>query len=312
MLFLEDREIGMHTSTDLSENEVVALIYHSIFNYPLNQAEMIRWLVGEKTLKIFDREKIQKGGLQIKWNKGFYFLGNQEALVFQRLLKKRVGDKKKAIATKAAFIISLIPSVKFIGLTGALAMDNSDENSDIDLMLITHKGTLWTTRLMSYLILKLSGMKLRKYEKNPRAEGQKDKLCLNMWLDEQDLVWRKNRNLFTAHEIAQIKPLVNKDNAYEKLIYKNKWIKKYWPNAVVIRRQETKVGNQKSPFLLIRQGFWKFFLLFIRILEPLAYGFQKLYMKKKVTREIVTPTRAIFHRIDWGQIVTSRLKILLA
>ena len=58
-----------------------------------------------------------------------------------------------------------------------------------------------------------------------------------MWLDESDMVWqRKDRNIYTAHEIAQIVPLINKDKTYEKFLSHNRWILDFWPNAVKIRK----------------------------------------------------------------------------
>ena len=124
-------------------------------------------------------------------------------------------------------------------------------------------------------------------------KSQKDRLCLNIWLDESNLIWREG-NIYTAHEIAQIVPLANKDRTYEKFLYKNKWILDFWPNAVRIK--PTKILSVKccSPI--------------IRLLEKIAYRLQYFYMKKKITRETVTPTRAIFHPEDWGQVVLDRLK----
>ena len=118
-----------------------------------------------------------------------------------------------------------------------------------------------------------------------------------MWLDESDLIWsRKERNIFTAHEIAQIVPLVNKKKTYEKFISKNSWLRDYWPNAVRIRKQK----REKSKMNL--------FSLPLKLLEPLAYKSQYLYMKRKMTREIATATRAVFHPVDWTEIVMSRFQ----
>ena len=93
---------------------------------------------------------------------------------------------------------------------------NNLKNSDIDLLIITRKNMLWTTRALVYGVLKVMGYQLRK----PEQKSEKDKLCLNMWLDETSLVWdRKDRNIYTGHEIAQIVPLINKKNIYEKFLF---------------------------------------------------------------------------------------------
>ena len=106
--------------------------------------------------------------------------------------EKNIHKKKLIIARKATNLIAKIPTVKFVGITGALAMNNAGRNSDIDLMIITKNGCLWTTRLISYLLTWLFGFKTRR----PKNRLEKDKLCLNMWLDESSLVWDKKTEIY--------------------------------------------------------------------------------------------------------------------
>ena len=122
-----------------------------------------------------------------------------------------------------------------------------------------------------------------------------------MWLDESDLIWDKaDRNIYTAHEIAQIVPLINKDNVYEKFLYLNKWILLYWPNSVKIKDLGSKMYDAKNLISYI-------LYLITRLLENVTYRLQYQYMKSKITREIITPTRAIFHPNDWGKVVIKKL-----
>ncbi len=266
----------------LNEREIISLVYHNIFDYPLNFSELLKW-EGRK------KSKIDNLQFTINQKDGFYFLEGREAIVLKRILRKRISGRKLIIARKYGKILGFIPTIKLLAVTGALAMENADEDSDIDFLLITQKGTLWLTRLIILFLSTLSGLPVRRFnDKNP-----KDKLCLNMWLDEANLTWRKReRNVFTAHEIAQIQPIINRDKTYERLIFKNKWIKDYWPNAVKTI-EETKSPKMKS--------------LFFFLFEKIAFGIQYLYMRRKITREIVTPTRALFHPNDWGEIVLKRL-----
>lgn len=266
----------------LTDGEKFSILYHDIFDFPLSFSELIRWRVGSLPLTTNHQP-------QVAFSNGYYFVEGNGGIVYKRMLRKRISAKKLEIASRAAKKLAKIPWVTMVAVTGSLAMENCTDESDIDLMIVTKKGALWTTRLFSYLVNWLTGMKVRK----PNEGGQKDKLCLNLWLDESDLKWaRGDRNIYTAHEIGQIMPLVNKDKAYEKFIAENKWILEYWPNVVKIRnlRFELKDATPK-----------------IGVIEKLAYRLQRSYMKKKITREVVTPSRAIFHPQDWGRIVMSRL-----
>ncbi|HJX45630.1 MAG TPA: nucleotidyltransferase domain-containing protein [Patescibacteria group bacterium] len=301
MLLLENRKIKNSINKDFSKNEIMSLIYHSIFNYPLNQNELIKWLAGDKATRVMNKGKIDKLSAKINSKNGYFYLKGQNNFILQRLLKKRIGERKKTIARKAAKILSFIPSIDAIALTGAVSMDNANENSDIDLLIITKKGTLWTTRIISYTLLALSGIKVRKFEKSPVVGEQKDKLCLNMWLDEGSLYWKGKKNLFIAHEIAQVIPLVNKEKTYEKFILKNKWIKDFWPNAVPFKILTSHVSKKDNLASFI-----------IRFSEPLSYRLQKWYMRRKITREVVTVNKAIFHPFNWRSLIQKRLSQLLA
>lgn len=273
---------------NLSEGEKISILYHDLFDFPLTFPELIKWKAGEKAAipDFSGKNFISKNG--------FYFLEGKEGMIYKRALNKRVSAKKMAIAVKAAYILSLLPTVKMVAVTGSLAMENAGNESDIDLMIITGRGTLWMTRLIS--LIGLTGQIRR-----AGNSAQKDKLCLNIWMDETDLEWsKKDRNIYSAHEIGQIRPLINKDNTYEKFLEKNKWVLKYWPNSVRILKLKSGTSNKNPRFQILNSIFM--------MLEKFAYQLQLIYMKPKITREIVTPTRALFHPYNWGKVVLDRLK----
>lgn len=273
----------------LTLEEIGSLVYHNIFEFPLNLADLIRWKV--KNLK-FDND------VEVVRKNGFFFLAGGEGFVYKRLLKKRISIKKMGVARNAAKLASFFPGVKLVAVTGSLAMENAGEDSDIDLFIITKKGTLWTTRIFVFLIMSVFGIGMRR----SGSKDERDKLCFNMWMDETDLIWPKtDRNHYTAHEIAQILPLVNKDRSYEKFLLQNKWIHNYWPNSVKIKLNDRRGAFKKN------QGKGNIFSLAFRLFEKIAYTAQHFYMKAKITREVVTPTKAVFHPQDWGKIVLSRL-----
>jgi hypothetical protein len=206
-------------------------------------------------------------------------------------------------ARKYGHLLSYVPTVKLVATTGALAMNSAREDSDIDFMIISKKDTLWSTRIIVWTLLKLINVPLRK----PLNKKEKDKLCLNVWIDEADLIWpTMKRNIYTAHEILQVVPLVNKDSTYERFINKNRWVGEYWPNAFgdtkTLRYQDT---MKRNIFYLLIQLLIKSVTY---VTEPFAYKFQRLYMKPKITIETVTKTRALFHPNDLTKHILGELR----
>lgn len=270
----------------LTGAERFSVLYHDLFDFPLNFSEMIRWSAGKRCLTPSEE-------YQISSKNGFLFVEGKEGIVYKRILRKRVSAKKLEIAQQAAQVLSIIPGIKMVAVTGSLAMENATDESDIDLMIITQKGSLWTTRLICYLVNWLIGAKTRR----PGDRNQKDRLCMNMWLDEGDTVWRE-QNVYSAHEIGQILPLVNKNSTYEKFLSVNKWILDFWPNSVKIGKLPNKIVNGKLENGKSTPG----------LFEKLCYQTQYQYMRRKISREVVTPTRALFHPQDWGSVVLDRIK----
>lgn len=187
------------------------LAYADIFDYPLTAAELQRWqITGDN-----QDWPVAKTGK-------FFHLPGRARLVNLRRQRQRFSQLKWRFARQAARRLQLIPWIKLICVTGALAMNNSQKNDDVDLMIVTAKDRLWLTRLKAVVLL---GPLLR------RGNKINNRVCLNLWLDETSLALPKTqRNLYTAHEVVQAQPVFERDNAYDKFISANLWYKKYLPN----------------------------------------------------------------------------------
>ena len=278
--------------TKIDSSLMSSVIYHNIFDYPLKIAELDFWKVGK------GQEDINFQGVAAQIKQNYIFVLGRENLIAKRIFREKISREKIKIAISASYIIGKIPSVECVMLTGALCMKNADFNSDIDLFIITKKNTLWSTRPLVYLVLKLCGFKLRR----AHDSDQKDRLCLNMWA-EGIFSWEKpRRNIFTAHEILQMHPLVNKNNIYEKFILKNKWVKDYWPNAYLKTKKRIVVNHKSKKYLN------EVFVKVLRALNYFLFKIQYKYMKNKITNETIKKQKAFFHPVNWSDIVLTRLK----
>lgn len=257
------------------------LTYSDIFDYPLTPRELYQFLITDEALSYSLFRKVL---IRINTNRKYYFLKGKDRIVSLRKKREIFSQKKLEIARKVAERLKLIPTIKLVGITGALAMGNSEENDDIDFMVITSKNRLWITRFLALLLIEVLGKRRR-----PDNHNVKDKICPNIFLDENHLeVTAGERNLFTAHETCQMKVLWEKDNAYEKFLGKNSWVKEYLPNAVLIENLKFKKEKVKV----------KFKNYFFDFLERIAFKIQLAYMKPKMTTEEVSEGAAFFHPED--------------
>jgi len=217
-------------------------------------------------------------------------------------------------------ILSFFPQIKLIGLSGSLAMMNAGKNDDIDLFIITAKKRLFTGRIIALFLAEVLGLRKKfgivqnnseefgKIQKSPKifrfypmkadlADLSK-KVCLNLFFDESDLaVPEFKRNEYVAHEVLQMKPIVNKDGVYERFLAANSWVFKIFPNAREVLSRKYKVLSIKKKKSL-NTGYLILNTFFNKIEQSLRV-FQLHLINRHRTNEVITNTQLWFHPNDF-------------
>lgn len=198
-------------------------------------------------------------------------------------LEKISQIKKNKIESFIRFA-KLFPNLKMIAITGSVAVNNAPQNADIDLMLIFSANTLWLTRPIFLFLCRLL-FPLR----HPQDSPSPDSFCLNLWLDTFALsIPRHKRSLYTAHEVLQVVPILDREYTYQHFILSNSWTKNFLANAYV---QITSSFKSQPKIYSSGKNVFNLFFFFI----------QYLYMRSKITREYITPHAAYFHPRDFSQ-----------
>jgi len=273
------------------EKEILqTLIYADIFDYPLSASEVWKFLISQRKTRAKDVQKMlgwMSTDLKlIGADDKYFFLKGRKEIVQTRKKREFWSRPKIKLAEKIAGILRKIPWVEFIGISGALAMKNAREEDDIDLFLITQKKRLWLTRFLAVVIVEFLGRRRR-----PQDKEVSDKICLNMFLDEDHLsLPEKERDLFSSHEVIQVKPLWQKNDYYQEFLRANLWVRNYLANSLNIRGLRRKSLKEKKENFLISP--------FLDFLESLFYRIQVWYMRKRRTLEVVEPGRIRFHPKD--------------
>jgi len=210
----------------LAKAVLCTLAYADIFDYPLKDEEIWRFLISTKKESPASVKRVLLELPQVSQKENYYFLKAKKDLAALRRKRARLSKKKLKIASKIAGWLKLVPFIKLVALTGALAMENSQKDDDIDFLIVTSKNRLWLTRLLIVLLIELVDSRRR-----PGDKKFKDKVCLNMFLTENHLALpKKERDLFSAHEVCQMRILWEKDDTYQKFLKANQWVKRYLPN----------------------------------------------------------------------------------
>lgn len=286
----------------LKESIRQTIAYASFFDFDLTVSELHYWLISPTTHSLSSVKKLSDRG---------------EELVTKRKARLLISTQKLIRAEKFAHILSIVPTIKLIALTGSLAMNNAKKNDDIDLMIVTKQGTLWLTRLFVVPLIRLF-FKSRYPVSHPRVFhsltpfhprgshsatsgvvlNTTDSVCLNLWLDTSALnLPRDKRSLYTAHEVLQIKPLLNRNHTYERFILENSWTKPYLANAYELTtknfppRERLQRASHSRGGRMVSPGVNSL----VSLLNLLAFRLQYLYMHSKMTSETVNLHSAYFH-----------------
>src|SRR4029077_2383595 len=121
---------------DGNEEVLKTLLYSDIFDYPLTKEEIFKFLISEKKISKQNIFKIIDSSKNIKEEKGYYFIGNKNEFVEKRVDRINISFGKRNLAKKIIKMISLIPTINLIGISGALSMNNSKAEDDIDIFVI--------------------------------------------------------------------------------------------------------------------------------------------------------------------------------
>jgi len=257
------------------------ILYYDTLNYPLTSFEVFKYLVNPLHVagSHYFEDEPQKDSIRIsefnsgrkyemEFNKislanirktlednelkkfiqeknGFYFLRGREDIIRTRINRQKIADQKWKKARKIISLLQLIPYVRMVTVSGSLALNNTREESDIDVLIAVKSGRIWLTRFFVTVFLQLIG---RRRHKNLT----KDRICLNHYISDRNLEI-KFKSLYNAQTYAHIIPVleINK-GIYREFQKQNRWVKNYlvfWPSFADLPRRQAGATEDKPFFV---------------------------------------------------------------
>ena len=205
---------------DLDLAILCTVAYADVFDYPLTPAQIHRYLVGMEAnqadiLQALDGDRFAHRGLG---RRGAYVtLRERSELVKLREWRGQVATQMWPLALRYGQAIAALPFVRAVFLTGALAVANVDPGDDFDFMIVTAPNRLWLARaIVIGLVVK-------------PAARRGHEICPNYLLSLLRLDFEE-QNLYIAHELAQMIPLVG-IRIYHRMRAVNHWMMRFLPNA---------------------------------------------------------------------------------
>ncbi|HEX2909158.1 MAG TPA: glycosyltransferase family 1 protein [Chloroflexia bacterium] len=217
------------------------VLYADIFSFALNSLEIHHYLIGmSASLAAIQARLHNSAYLQKHLEKrgDYYYLKGHFTAYEQRQASNFAIEKQWRMARRWGKVLQAVPFLKTALITGSLAAGSAHPGDDLDLLLITEPGRLWTCRAFVIGVVYLA-----------RLSGLE--ICPNYLLAATDTALTiPERNLYTSREFAQMHLLFGEDN-YRRLLNLNKaWVEETMPNALPY------LETQQALLESRRQGFW--------------------------------------------------------
>lgn len=220
----------LSVATATGEAILRVLLYYDIFQYPLSPAEILTFCGSTGyTQEEIEAELIllSEQGF-VRCHEGYWYMQHQEQDVVERRLRmEERGAHMWKIARRFGRLMRMFPFVRGVFISGQLSRYIADEESDIDYFVVTDPGRLWIVRTLFVLFRRTVLLNNRKF------------FCTNYYVTTDNLYIREH-NIYTACEIASLKPLWNRE-LFETLQDENAWITEFYPHFS-LNRMELKEG----------------------------------------------------------------------
>ena len=239
---------------DIEQKIIRTIAYFTVFRHPLTADEVFAYLwcrAGESREEVVGRlnELVKAGKLDFKY--GFYFFAGNEADVEKRRSAVVPGDVMLRRARTAKKILSVIPFVEAIFVCNSVAAETANENSDIDLFIVTRPGRIWSVRFFSNVLMLAFGLRTAKGHDSGRV-------CLSFFVDENNLDIGGMRvaedDVYLVYWLRQILPVFDPKNILEKIIEKNVWANIYAGSQPVLKKTESKCILKKIAEKILDAG----------------------------------------------------------
>ncbi|WP_183564825.1 nucleotidyltransferase domain-containing protein [Mucilaginibacter sp. SP1R1] len=215
----------------MKKNILATLAYFDVFNYPLTREEICLFLPARYEPAQFDEAMacLVSSRLIYRFDK-FYALKNDLYLIRRRNEGNRKAFEMIKTARKVGDILIKFPYVRGIAISGSLSKNYADDESDIDLFIITAPNRLWIARTLMHFLKKLTFLVNREHY-----------FCMNYYIDEQQLEIAE-KNVYTATEVVTLIPIQG-DTTFADFFTANAWTRNYLPNHIMRMSTAKSIGK---------------------------------------------------------------------
>lgn len=210
----------MPPSSVASAQELAVLqsvIYASLFDYPLTLAQLRDSLVGVAAdeaaiLAWWSGSALLQSAIERR--DGLFFPAGRSDLIETRRRREALSRHLLHRDRPMLSLVSRMPFVRMVALSGSLAHLNAERSADVDLFVITSAHRVWLVTVAVLLVAKIMGWRRR--------------LCMNYVISERQMAIMP-ADLFSANQIIHLRPLTGW-STFQQFLAANPFVARHYPN----------------------------------------------------------------------------------
>lgn len=254
------------TPTPLEQSILSVVTYFDLFSYPLTAWEIWKWCLVEPgreasfatvRLTLESSPYVQS---RLEKNEGFYFLHGHDANVAIRKDRYLMAEKKYRRVLRAVRFFRCLPFIRAIAVCNSLALSNTRKDGDLDLLIITKPGRIWTSRMLTTGFAKMFGWR-------PTQDHAQDTVCLSFFLSENSLdlhsLLREPTDPYMWFWLDQLVPVYGDMAIFDRLRSENSWMQDHLPHSYGVQTARRRIVNDawwsktiRSILALFHSGAW--------------------------------------------------------
>jgi len=207
----------LNTKINFKQAILSTFAFFDMFDYPLSQEEVEEYLF-QMPLDEHQIDLYLKNSAALSYSDGLYCLKGNEEAFFKMHERRAMAKKYWQKIGKFRKIFNMIPFIRLVAIANNLAYDNPTKRSDIDLVVVTKPGRLFTARLLLTFWTHL--FRMRRHGK--RIQGR---FCLSFYLTEDNLSLESiaiNEDIYLAYWLKTLQPVCGDYQTYIDLMDHNR------------------------------------------------------------------------------------------
>lgn len=233
----------------LKQAVLKTLIYFDIQDHPLTLIEVSKYLLRPEmgntgTFKLSEILEVLENLTNVQNFRGFYHFVGRQSIADKRWKSTLYSTPRMNRAQRFLPFLRHLPFVRAVAVSGSEAINNSGQNSDIDLLILVAPKRIWLARVLVTAYFQVLG--IRRHGKHIA-----NRFCLNHYVEQQkELTY--DLNVYTATEYVSLIPYFGGANIYAFQKKNLHWISKYLIQPM-LEQKETPPASafQKIPETLL-------------------------------------------------------------